>query len=83
MPQVLTKNNSTIAPCFACTIHSMCMCVMALSMVLVFHPVSLLSGHNLAAGQRGSPTLSLGLDSRRHTSLKLQSQKDILPYILL
>ena len=48
---------------------------MALRLVLVFRPVSPLSGHSHAAGRRGSPTLSPGLDSGRHTSLELQSQK--------
>ena len=52
-----------------------CMCAMALRLVLVFRPVSPLSEHSHAAGRRGSPTLSPGLDSGRHTSLELQSKK--------
>ena len=48
---------------------------MALRLVLVFRPVSPLSGHSHAAGRRGSPTLSPGLGPVRHTSLELQSQK--------
>ena len=48
------------------------MCVMALSLVLVFRPVSPLSGHSLAAGRRGGPTLSPDLDPLRHTSLELK-----------
>ena len=53
----------------------MCMRAMALRLVLVFRPVSPLSGHSHAAGRRGSPTLSPGLDSGRHTSLELQSKR--------
>jgi hypothetical protein len=51
------------------------MCVMALRLVLVFRPVSPLSGHSHAAGRRGSPTLFTNLGPVRHTSLELQSQK--------
>ena len=53
----------------------MCMCAMALSLVLVFRPVSPLSGHSHAAGRRGGPTLSPDLDPLRHTSLEFQSKK--------
>ena len=57
-----------------CYVLSMCMCAMALRLVLVFRPVSPLSGHSLAAGRRGGPTLSTGLDPVRHTSLELYIQ---------
>ena len=52
---------------------------MALSLVLVFRPVSPLSGHSHVAGRRGRPTLSPGLGPVRHTSLEFQSQKLFLP----
>ena len=58
----------------------MSMRAMALRLVLVFRPVSPLSGHSHAAGRRGSPTLSPGLDSGRHTSLELQSKRKYSPY---
>jgi hypothetical protein len=48
---------------------------MTLCLVLVFRPVSPSSGHSFVAGRRGSPTLSTGLGSVRHTSLlELQSK---------
>ena len=53
----------------------MYMCAMALSLVLVFRPVSPLSGHSLAAGRRGGPTLSPDLDPLRRTSLELKVKK--------
>ena len=48
------------------------MCAMALRLGLVFRPVSPLSGHSLAAGRRGGPTLFTTLDTVRHTSLELE-----------
>ena len=45
--------------------------------IIVFRPVPPLSGHSLAAGRRGGPTLSPDLGPVRHTtynSLELQSQ---------
>ena len=56
------------------------MCAMALRLVLVFRPVSPLSGHSHAAGRRGSPTLLAGLGPVRHTSLELKV-KNYSPYM--
>ena len=58
----------------------MSMCAMALRLVLVFRPVSPLSGHSHAAGRRGRPTLSPGLGPVRHTSLELEV-KNYSPYL--
>ena len=43
--------------------------------ILCFRPVSPLSGHSLAAGRRGGPTLSPDLDPLRHTSLEFEVNK--------
>ena len=58
-----------------CVQLSMCMCAMALRLVLVFRPMSPLSGHSLVAGRRGGPTLFTNLDPGPHTSLELASKK--------
>ena len=58
----------------------MSMCAMALRLVLVFRPVSPLSGHSHAAGRRGRSTLSPGLGPVRHTSLELKVT-NYSPYI--
>ena len=52
---------------------------MALRLVLVFRPVSPLSGHSHVAGQRGGPTLFTNLGPVRHTSLELEV-KSYSPY---
>ena len=59
------------------------MCAMALRLVLVFRPVSPLSGHSLAAGRRGGPTLFPNLGPVRHTSLELSRQKLFSLYYII
>ena len=56
---------------------------MALSLILVFRPVSPFPGQSHAAGRRGSPTLFTDLDTGHHTSLTLQSKKISLIFLLL